>query len=238
LLIPDYVETYFSHPQANVISKENGFELFSHLFIGDIMTMNLNKLGFEYLNFLVFGVVGSGKSSFLNSVLTCFSSEIVSKAAVGGTTDHVTSNITRYQLGQLPGLEHVKINFYDIWGLDPNNYEHGFMLKVLNGQLPENYNMLERIAFRGERSVQWSTDEKRIHGVLFFVPINVLDDDSMVRRVAENIKLCVVNYQLNPILIVTRSRQVGNQLAKKKKEISSRFVINEKQHLYDGQLYL
>jgi len=175
-------------------------------------------------------VAGSGKSSFVNSVLTTVGTVVSSVAAVGGGTQHVTRDITRFKLSQMPGLESVILNFFDIWGLDDKNFKHRMLLDVLNGTLPEGYQMKERTRNTHElENSLWKRYERRIHCVLTFVPCSILDSEKIVQAIRENLQLCVTDYKIVPLLVVTRASTVGGQDEQNglKTRIATKFSIPE-----------
>jgi len=188
-LLPEVLQISVSHPKCSVICRDNAIKLYSDLFILDLIEgikPPYDKIPF--FNILCFGIAGSGKSSFINSVMTALSQEVTSPAAVGGTTNHVTTDLTRFQLSQINNLEKIPINFFDIWGMDGNNYQNNMFLHVLHGKLPEGYEMRERITQREEMNIaEWSVAERRIHSVLFFMPYNVQNNPKFTRAPPNNL---------------------------------------------------
>lgn len=96
--LSDGVQFSIKHPHgAQVYCDMNEIEFRSQDFIG-------NFIGYRppspatCLNILMFGVIGSGKSSFTNTILSAFSDQVMDNAQVGGDGDHCT---TDYRLAHL-----------------------------------------------------------------------------------------------------------------------------------------
>lgn len=234
-LLPLVVEFVLTNPKIpNLYCSTNAIQMTSDLFLKEIVNPKQPaKLPFR--NILLFGVAGSGKSSFINSVLTTLGKVVSSVAAVGGGSNHVTTDITRFKLSQMPGLEKVYVNFFDIWGLDQNTFQKGsnMLLEILNGNLPEGYQMKERTMNTAElEESQWNANERRIHCILTFMPISILDSIAIAESLKSNLQLCVSKYKINPILIVTRASQAGDEVDLVKKKISDFFSIPE------GSIYM
>jgi len=188
-----------------------------------------------FFNILCFGVAGSGKSSFINSLLTALGTQISAPAAVGGSTDHVTKDITRFQVSQIKGLEDVKINFFDIWGLDSNNFQGSMFLDVLTGKLPPDYKMKERTTFTEKMAeTSWQAHERRIHSVLFFMPFSVVDNPKIVNVLSRNFSICTTEYHMNPVVIVTRAAQAGG--IAEQEEVKK--IIADKFNIPAGNMYM
>jgi len=143
--------------------------------------------------------------------------------------------LTRFQVSQIEGLEDVAINFFDIWGLEGDNYKDDMLLDVLGGKLPDGYTMRERTSYTEEmKEMDWEKYQRRIHSVLVFMPIGVLDNPKMVTALINNLKLCVTNVKVNPILVVTRA-SLGGDL--KQQEII-KTKIAQKFNMPAGSIYM
>jgi len=232
LLIPLVLECDLNHTKIpNIYCSTNAIQLCSDLFLKDFIEPEKPPIPeIPFYNILLFGVAGSGKSSFVNSVLTTVGTVVSSVAAVGGGTTHVTRDITRFKLSQMPGLESVILNFFDIWGLDKDNFQHKMLLDVLNGTLPEGYQMKERTRNTEELEQSlWKRNERRIHCVLTFMPAGILQSKPIVTALKANLQICVSDYRIVPILVVTRASTVGGQEEQNamKKAIGMEFSLPE-----------
>jgi len=163
------------------------------------------------------------------------SDRVVAPAAVGGSSGHVTKDLTRFQVSQLEGMEHVKINFFDIWGLEGDNFKEDMLISVLEGKLPEGYTMRQRIKNTAEMIDQsWSIYERRIHCVLVFMPWTVLDSPAIVNALSRNLSICTTSYKVNPLIIVTRSSQAGGE----KEQEAVRAKISNRFSVQSGNVYM
>ena len=143
----------------------------------------------EYINILITGFMGAGKSSFINTCATLMSrgDNVLYEVAVGGSSEH---NTTEYAPLQLEG---TKIQLCDTWGMDGENYADGELELSVDGMLPmggfsidtdlkkrEIYEQILRNAStRGRRMV---------HAVLFFVPFALLDDNNLMAFMNQQLK--------------------------------------------------
>ena len=88
-----------------------------------------NETG-PWLNILVCGVAGSGKSSLINKLLTLFSSSPVplTVVPVGSGRDHITKELRVYPIRE------AHVNLVDLWGLDYSNFTAEELELVLEGR--------------------------------------------------------------------------------------------------------
>jgi energy-coupling factor transporter ATP-binding protein EcfA2 len=185
----------------------------------------------QNLVILLFGWIGSGKSSFVNALFTLFHNRtsVFSGAATSGGGTHTTSKISYYRLPE------SRIALWDTWGLTRSNYQKGELRSLLHGELTPNWEMDTPLSARD--SVDRDTKNlQRPRAVLFFVTVAIIVDTAMeqeresVRRqlqvmTKEGALLWVLRHtgvhlicfgrahtEFNPILAVTQSRSTDNQL--------------------------
>lgn len=165
-------------------------------------------------NIGVFGPPGSGKSSFINTLFTIFSSgeNIVHKVPTGAGEQHITKNLMRYEVVN-------NISIFDMWGLSPSNgtFRVELLDQVVQGKLPIEYAMEEhhlRVAVPPEFA---ATDQlRRLHSIIFFFPWGSLDDSEDL----DVLKTCFRKFRnFNPIIAITRvdekEANIKNSLGKK-----------------------
>jgi GTPase SAR1 family protein len=99
-------------------------------------------------NILLFGFVGSGKTSYLNSLFTAKSSsntEICNMGVAGGDSTHVTTDYTGRKLLDLNCYEMkddeekksavTNFQIFDPWGLDKIGYVNSEFENMLKGRI-------------------------------------------------------------------------------------------------------
>ena len=164
---------------------------------------------------LLFGIAGSGKSSFINGVHTLFTkgySICHDAAQAGGTDSHCTKAVTYHDVdtedsGNLP------LQLVDVWGLDLETYRRSEVLKALcEGLMPvTGYTMDHNIRALKDSPmiarIQETAPSRMIHAVLFFVRYGDLGNENLMQAVEKNFKdLGDLGY--NPLVIVSRIDEV------------------------------
>lgn len=219
--IPCEIECALCDPSGHHIPVDmEGIPLRSEYFIKQLLEWKYPPSP-PYLNILTFGIVGSGKSSFINAIITCLTNQLQSRAAVGGSSDHTTNMLTVYRLYEnVAGLSTVRLNLFDLWGLTAVNFRCKQLLDVLEGRVPEGYQMKERQACKTDLAdISMSQQERRIHSLLLFVPISILDCTDLLSRIKESLTIALQDYAINPLLIVTRA---SSQTLEEQEAIRSR----------------
>jgi len=151
-------------------------------------------------NVYLFGLPGSTKSSFINTVATLFSSsaEIAPKAPVGGGGKHCTTQLLRYEIRH-------NINLWDTWGLAEANFKPEFLELLLRGELPNEFGM-EDVAVSYEKP-EW----RRCHSIVFFLPHGSLGIGNEVHL----LKACIQKFKAyNPICVISLVDQVQVEFRK------------------------
>jgi len=226
--IKEFIEIVVNHPKVDVSLSINYIKLFSDLFIKDFFHLAPPIKKYPFFNILCFGTAGSGKSSFINSLMTAFSDSKIEPAAVGGDTEHVTSALTRFRVSQIDGLKDVPINIFDVWGLDKNNYQNELLLTLLDGKLPNGYDMKDLVSLHLIDS-NWEDISRQITSILFFMPYNVDDNPVALRALSNNFHLCRNKHRMIPLVVITRAELIGDKESQKYtlEQISKEFDIPE-----------
>ena len=177
--------------------------------------------------------MGSGKSSFINSTLTALSSSYEEVATFGGSSNHVTKELRCYS------LDKSEINIWDSCGIDSSNYTPKVFRNILTGNF-QNYESINELSNNNNNnnnninnnihkdnnnnSTHFSK-ENRIHCILFFLPIGILEDENLIQLLKS---LITVNEKLSiPMnIIITRADTIQNNHAMIEAKIESIFKIS------------
>eukprot|EP00742_Colponemidia_sp_Colp-10_P006778 GILJ01007264.1.p1 GENE.GILJ01007264.1~~GILJ01007264.1.p1 ORF type:complete len:543 (-),score=65.73 GILJ01007264.1:598-2226(-) len=157
-----------------------------------------DRFGITDINVLMFGGVGAGKSSFINSMCSLFEGEIIQPARAEALSTSVTRRLMSYQveIGRT-------INFWDSMGWDDSSYMKGELNYILDGNLKEGTNLNDVITDRHpgfRHNPPWA---KRIHTVLFFVPADMVSDQEYIKRLV-NFKEFATIRELVPLVVLTK----------------------------------
>jgi len=155
------------------------------------------------LNILVFGIMGAGKSSWIQTILTMLSTErgnvIQHATTVGGAASHGTTTLRSHEL---PGLN---CTLWDTWGLSDSNYQTCELSAIVQGILPSKWEMSavfkdhEEPILAGLRTRKF----RRAHAVLFFIPFGALSDPEEQASTRNQFHKLVALH-LNPIVVLAR----------------------------------
>jgi len=127
------------------------------------------------LNILLFGLAGSGKSSFINSCFTLFSNKVEQQIAeAGGNTQRVTKELKPYRMIAVHTSAPTSFGLVDTWGLEQNvdYYKQGQFECILQGTLPNGWQMSDEVTL--DIISEGINMEKKIHCLIFFIPAGEL----------------------------------------------------------------
>jgi len=149
-----------------------------HYFTGDI-TKNLTR---ARANILLFGLQGSGKSTFVNSVLSTLSGDddLIVKAVAGGACGHVTTEFGPYRLVDFNNAEAARLTRFavmDTWGLTRENFKDKEFGCMLDGNLPPGFVMNDSPLTLKLKFNKETAKKNASHSVIFFLPIGELQSD-------------------------------------------------------------
>lgn len=154
------------------------------------------------LNILVFGLIGSGKSSLINTFFTLLNDEcdIVKKAEELQDNEHVTKELVMYELTK-------QIKLRDIWGITNTNYGTDIVEKVLHGELPSGWSMGFELA-NHKQNIESAANKAKaasraIHSVIFVVPASMSNlEEDFKYALKEKFKY-VSKFCPNPIVVLS-----------------------------------
>lgn len=157
----------------------------------------------ESTNILFFGPAGAGKSSFMTSMISLLSpGDDVQQGVcpIGATSEHGTTTLRRYPVPEL------HVNLWDTWGLTPNTYTGGELAAIVEGSIPNGWEMGTAFSERpGEiNRARATATTRRMHAVLVFLPCASLRDDTemaSLRVLLNDVK----KSGLSPIFLLARA---------------------------------
>eukprot|EP01124_Arcella_intermedia_P035084 TRINITY_DN8846_c2_g1_i1.p1 TRINITY_DN8846_c2_g1~~TRINITY_DN8846_c2_g1_i1.p1 ORF type:complete len:764 (+),score=173.88 TRINITY_DN8846_c2_g1_i1:96-2294(+) len=177
-------------------------------------------IGISHYKYIVFGDIGAGKSSFLNTVMTAYrkTGGYVSYFPVG-TSDKKSTTIRLATSTLTDNLKGI-----DVPGVDGENYDSEKIRNLIEGNFPEKAELDEsgwtaKLLPVSERKVS-----NMIHMAFFLVPIDCL----LVKSAQEKYKRlreCFISYKkynltgIQPFLIITKADTYDTALKEDKKKI-------------------
>ena len=217
-----YTVTYRGHSQD--------FPFDASIFAQPLKVKRPVNIGVDRFNILIFGVAGSGKSSFVNKVATLLDGSVVpntSLAPSGGGARHVTKRLIAYKIPETYLTLWDTLGFHGNYtddtlpfifeGLLPSNWQIGDVpLKSLGVSDPSSASQPSSSAAAGssrarngtEFNVKALVDEslptahkRRIHSVILMVSIDDLEDLDHCRLVADRF---TAFKDFSPILVVNK----------------------------------
>jgi len=105
-----------------------------------------------------------------------------------------------------------RISLWDTWGLTYATYKGDEIKLLLDGMLPEEWEMRE-ILMNKQDEIKQCEDTKhlrKIHAVLFFIPASVLTDPNVdkARKIIQTTFQELIQNKYNPILVLAQVDQV------------------------------
>jgi len=167
----------------------------------------------ELINVCFFGIVGSGKSTTQNTLMSSLltSDDVETMRPTGGGGDHVTLKIEGIDLTQSRRRMNIRMKFWDTFGLSVDNWpEHKFR-DFLHGRL-KNYTIFDQISgIAAPFTIDNNTPiADRVHVVMLFMPSEVFKNEILFNRMADSFRVAV-SEGYNPLLMVTFANELSDQ---------------------------
>ncbi|XP_053404038.1 interferon-induced protein 44-like [Mercenaria mercenaria] len=132
-------------------------------------------LGIKKYNILLLGAIGSGKSSFYNTMATVFSGSVKLHAPARGAERSVTDEmILAYELKSKSG-KHLNLQIFDTRGFQENRGYNNELEKILNGRLPVEFTFPDQSAPVKEDELTHASLKQEMHMVCFVTGTSNLD---------------------------------------------------------------
>jgi hypothetical protein len=142
----------------------------------------------EAVNILFFGWTGSGKSSLLNGIMSCFSEAKQELASVMQSEKQVTKVTKQYTTDMLDGMDRLNVQLWDSPGVDPGAYVGDVFKKMMEGAYRQ-YNLGQEKREDDDDEEDdddiLEREERVIHCVVFVASQGGVDDDVQMKRLRE-----------------------------------------------------
>eukprot|EP01090_Pellita_catalonica_P021176 TRINITY_DN7856_c0_g1_i1.p1 TRINITY_DN7856_c0_g1~~TRINITY_DN7856_c0_g1_i1.p1 ORF type:complete len:575 (-),score=91.97 TRINITY_DN7856_c0_g1_i1:13-1737(-) len=162
------------------------------------------------MNVMVYGPMGSGKSSLINGFITALSMSQAVKKPLSACrfNTHVTQiyegNTVSELLEQcddsnsigIKAMSSIKMRLFDTWGLTSTTYQKLQLIHFLEGRVPNGTVMNDDIVGRAPADA-----DMMIHAVIFVIPIATSQAPPLLDTLAKNIEICV-QFGITPIIVV------------------------------------
>eukprot|EP01132_Coremiostelium_polycephalum_P006027 gene6027-7511_t len=173
------------------------------------------------INILVWGPMGCGKTSFINSILTVLNpkQEVVQPFTSFRATSHVTRSYTRNfladyidestSLGKIL-KQKLKLCIWDIWGVTQTCFQQLQITSFLEGRVPDGTEMNDIVC---NNPVQ---EENKIHSVILIIPIGTSQDSKTLEILREHIET-IVRFGIRPVIVINYLDSFGSDQEEIKK---------------------
>jgi hypothetical protein len=159
------------------------------------------------------------------SVLSALSEMLQPMPGLGGSNDHVTKKITLYALTDWITNPSLQVNLWDTWGVSSDTFNFNFLDRVLDGSVPDGYEMQSYKDGKYQASETADTSEKT--AVLFFVKAAQTHDDELMQDL-KNITERLSQRGYSPLVVVSWLREVAvNDRAKTFQKLGKLLQIPE-----------
>lgn len=177
--------------------------------MADFQKWKPKVLGYDEANILVFGEVGAGKSTLINSLISLFSREFKDPAiSLKDHSSHITQFLAPYE------TTNMRIRLIDSMGLEfkQNEPERFVLSHILEGRYPFGKQFRESSAMDVSQDKE-ENQEREIHGCIvllskgFFSTFSERDGSYEVlkKHIGE-----LVNRNLNPVVAVTHAEKLSD----------------------------
>jgi len=148
-------------------------------------------------NILVFGPVGSGKSSWIQTCLTMLhkgNNILKNVCGIGGSSGHVTTTLRKIPLPD--GLGGIS----DTWGLALDTYRRDELSFIVKGRLPSKWDMKDDFA-KLTTEIEQTAENRQTESVIVLVPVGTVVDPKELKNLREQIPK-LVSQHLNPVILL------------------------------------
>lgn len=202
---------------ASGTSIESGYITTDHSWFKNVLVSNFvaAPYGLDKFNFLLFGVMGSGKTSFFNSIVAMLSPEDSGEALplaepTCGGGDHATLKLRCLDIEGMP------LRGWDTKGASPDNYERHELEAIMKGVLPPGWDIDRSIdssmLAEGDVATEAARYSRMPHAAVFMLQHDVFDDtESEFMQKLRGQFQKIVHLGINPIVLVAKLDEAVNE---------------------------
>nr|XP_019598916.1 PREDICTED: interferon-induced protein 44-like [Rhinolophus sinicus]XP_019598917.1 PREDICTED: interferon-induced protein 44-like [Rhinolophus sinicus] len=223
--------------KANYVSRITGATEYRNMLLADLRAYKPYADLVSEIRILLLGPVGSGKSSFFNSVKSIFQGHVTRQATVGSDVTSITEMYRIYSIKDGKEGKSLPFMLCDSMGLDEKDGVGlcmGDIPHILKGCMPDRYqfNPKQPITPRHPDFIISPSLKDRIHCVAYVLDINSINDLSS--KMVANFKQVqkeVLNCGIAQVVLLTKVKNYhdvlqDNFLNMKKSMTSQSQVIN------------
>lgn len=223
--------------EANYVSRITGATEYRNMLLADLRAYKPYVDLVSEIRILLLGPVGSGKSSFFNSVKSVFQGHVTRQATVGSDITSITEMYRIYSIKDGKEGKSLPFMLCDSMGLDEKDGVGlcmGDIPHILKGCMPDRYqfNPHQPITSRHPNFIISPSLKDRIHCVAYVLDINSINDLSckMVAKFKQ-VQKEVLNCGTAQVVLLTKVKNYhdvlqDNFLNMKKSMTSQSEVIN------------
>jgi putative ribosome biogenesis GTPase RsgA len=170
-------------------------------------------------NILLLGPFGSGKSSFLNTLLTATGSK--REARVSGDRDHGTVTLEKYEIPQ------TNLTVWDCWGFSKKNFDSVLLNEILDGHFQSGKEMKSGISRNAADFKKNPRTSDLMHNVIFVIAAPDLSGNGDLRDKVKEFLDLLFRKGYNPVLALTKIDLVDKSLAASPQKVYSSALANK-----------
>lgn len=148
-------------------------------------TLAVTDLPIKYINLLLFGGVGAGKSNIVSTVDSLFQGRISRRAPHGQGTGSLTRELHQYTFINPDSKREVQWQLWDIMGWNAKDYQGWQLGLVLDGRIPDRVELDDIDDWKFWRKGVKPSIAHAVHCMCLVVPCDAASDDAYMARLRD-----------------------------------------------------
>jgi putative ribosome biogenesis GTPase RsgA len=171
-------------------------------------------------NILIIGPLGSGKSSFINT-LSCATGGRPEIARVSADRDHGTDKLQKYP------IKDSSIFLWDCWGFSSKNFDGVMLNEILDGHFQSGKNMFSGFSPNSGDFNRHPNSSQAIHNVIFVLAATDLDNNTDFKDKIKEFADILFKKDFNPVVVITKIDLLDSTLARAPERVYSSKIISK-----------